>query len=147
MKHALVICALMIASGYTAYAFADPTVEDAEHMVVVTSTEAIHFKGGGAFFELKKLLASGVLNKHSAKINGAETQAVDVYLIGGGKLSKLQVGPNWLKSDQAVRSLSAEAAARLWHIVESRGGTGTSLDRLERDLEFLVEQSWQEGPL
>ena len=141
MKHALVISALMIANGYMSSVFANPGVRDAEHMVVVTSTEAIHFKDGGAFFEMKEVLANGVLNENTVEVKGHESKAADLYLIGGGELKELQIGPTWVKSANSVHPLSTEAAARFWHIVESREGTGTNLNRLEQDLEFLVEES------
>ncbi len=140
MKHLAVIAAIVLL-GFHASASTSSEIAFVDHLVVVTPDEAIHFSDGGNFYVIKELLESSITEDNSQKNEGVEHQVVPVYLIGDGKLRTLEVGAAWVRWDGTVYSISEGAFGRFLDIVASRRGTGTSLDRLEGHLDFLVTRS------
>lgn len=140
MKHLAVIAASVL-SGFHIPVSASSEIAFVDHLVVVTPDEAIHFSDGGNFYVVKELLESSITENKSQKSESVEDQAIPVYLIGDGKLRTLEVGADGVRWDGTVYSMSEKAFSRFLGIVVSREGEGTSLDRLEAHLDFLVTRS------
>lgn len=140
MKHLAVIAALVLA-GFHASVSASSDITFVDHLIVVTSDEAIHFSDGGNFYTIKELFERSLNENRSRKNEEVADQAVPVYLIGSGELKQLEVGPTFIRWNGAVYSMSEKASNRFREIVGSRKGTGTSLDQLEGHLDYLVTRS------
>ena len=121
--HLAVIAALAVGSSPISHAESGFDLKAVDRIVVTSEREAVPYKDGPAFHELKKIIMASLATAPVQDAGSGPSQ-YDVVLFSGSDEHKYALGARWLKGSDGTRQIPSAEFTKMMHIIESRAGEG-----------------------
>ena len=120
---------------------ADPAdrFREAQRIVVITQSEAIHYAQFCGFYELRELLADGISNVSMA-VEPMESPLFEVKLLGQAGEITAHVGDHWIGTADGVALLPSARYDRLMEIVNNRKGSGVAEAKIDESIQRALKK-------
>jgi len=128
--HLILVGLLTFALTDTSRANSVETVHSAQEVVVLTASEGIIYARFCGFYEMRDLIAEGLLGPASDEGDVSQPQ-FEIRVLGPKGESVVFVGDHWIRSEDGVFLLPSPIYDRIAESVSSRKGEGVPLARVD----------------
>ena len=136
------ILAFLCIGGLTvgpAHADQSNEIRIAQHIVVITPDEGIHYARFYGFYELREILSESIADLSEA-LTTAGSPLFEVRAIGTDSELTAHIGDHWISTEDGVAILSPPVFKRLIELIEKRKGHGVPLPDLEASIQHAADQ-------
>jgi len=128
--HLIFVGLLTFAVTDTSRANSIETVRSAQEVVVLTASEGIIYARFCGFYEMRELIAEGLLGPESDEVDVSQQQ-FEIRVLGPKGESVVLVGDHWIRSEDGVFILPAPIYDRIAESVSRRKGEGIPLAKVD----------------